>query len=72
MRHNIALNNTDHDIANLCSHLKGHSMSNMENREEEPKTLQNKNIQYFINPLEKETTHSIRKLRHAKKGEYKE
>ena len=69
--HNITLNNTDQDIANLYSHLKGHSMSNVENREE-PKTLQDKNIQYLINSLEKETTHSIRKLRHAKKREYKE
>lgn len=70
--HNITLNNTDQDIANLYSHLKGHSVSNMENLEEEPKTLQDKNIRYFINPLEKETTHSIRKLRHAKKREYNE
>ncbi|CAD1479348.1 unnamed protein product, partial [Heterotrigona itama] len=69
--HNITLNNIDQDIANLYSHLKGHSVSNVKNREEEPKTLQDKNIEYLVNPLEKETVRNTRKLRHAKKKEYK-
>lgn len=69
--HNITLNNIDQDIVNLYSHLKGNSVSNMENRKEESKTLQGKNIQYLMNSLEKETIHSTRKLRHAKRREYK-
>ena len=65
------LNDTDQNIGAHYSYLNGF-MSNMENYEEEAKELlQDKNIQHITRSLEKETIHTTRRLRHARKRQYK-
>ncbi|XP_068985722.1 uncharacterized protein [Bombus flavifrons] len=65
------LNNTDQNIGAHYPYLNSF-MSNMENYEEEAKELlQDKNIQHIIRSLEKETIHTTRRLRHARKRKYK-
>ncbi|XP_012246151.1 uncharacterized protein LOC105681374 isoform X1 [Bombus impatiens] len=65
------LNNTDQNIGAHYPYLNSF-MSNMENYEEEAKELlQDKDIQHIKRSLEKETIHTTRRLRHARKRKYK-
>ncbi|CAK9810798.1 hypothetical protein ANTQUA_LOCUS6629 [Anthophora quadrimaculata] len=69
----IMSNNTNQGTMDFYSHEKGKLTSNNENYEDKlVKVILNENIQQYIKSTQKGSVRSIRKLRHAKKRQYRE
>ncbi|KOC69172.1 hypothetical protein WH47_07623 [Habropoda laboriosa] len=72
LRHGIS-NNTNQDVMDFHSHEKGNFTSNQKNYGDKlVKVILSGNIQQYIKSTQKGSVRSIRKLRHAKKRQYRE
>ncbi|XP_076302665.1 uncharacterized protein LOC143221009 [Lasioglossum baleicum] len=70
---NITTNNIEQDVINLYSYRKENLTFNKENHEKESnKLLWDKNTQQYMKSIRRKAVYNTRRLRHAKKRQYKE